>query len=292
VQYSIVSMTGYGQSIISSNKLTITVEMRSVNSRYLEIKFKMPPLWGELEDRIREIISSEISRGRVEINISAHHIESDSQVAIDWSLLESVKDAHKKIQDVFGLKEPLSFTDLLAVEGVLKVEKAQDDLEEIWILLEQAILDALNQLLAMRKSEGERLSSDIANRITYIKELVAELEKLSPIIVKEQQEKLSERVAELGVTLSEDRLEQEVALIVDKMSVTEELVRLKSHCDGFLEIMKEGERVGRKLDFLLQEMNREINTTGAKSSNLTISRLVVEIKSELEKIREQIQNIE
>jgi len=247
-------MTGYGQSIISSNKLTITVEMRSVNSRYLEIKFKMPPLWGELEDRIREIISSEISRGRVEINISAHHIESDSQVAIDWSLLESVKDAHKKIQDVFGLKEPLSFTDLLAVEGVLKVEKAQDDLEEIWILLEQAILDALNQLLAMRKSEGERLSSDIANRITYIKELVAELEKLSPIIVKEQQEKLSERVAELGVTLSEDRLEQEVALIVDKMSVTEELVRLKSHCDGFLEIMKEGERVGRKLDFLLQEM--------------------------------------
>ncbi|HHY20179.1 MAG TPA: YicC family protein [Firmicutes bacterium] len=292
MQYSIVSMTGYGQSIISSNKLTITVEMRSVNSRYLEIKFKMPPLWGELEDRIREIISSEISRGRVEINISAHHIESDSQVAIDWSLLESVKDAHKKIQDVFGLKEPLSFTDLLAVEGVLKVEKAQDDLEEIWILLEQAILDALNQLLAMRKSEGERLSSDIANRITYIKELVAELEKLSPIIVKEQQEKLSERVAELGVTLSEDRLEQEVALIVDKMSVTEELVRLKSHCDGFLEIMKEGERVGRKLDFLLQEMNREINTTGAKSSNLTISRLVVEIKSELEKIREQIQNIE
>lgn len=285
-------MTGYGQSIISSNKLTITVEMRSVNSRYLEIKFKMPPLWGELEDRIREIISSEISRGRVEINISAHHIESDSQVAIDWSLLESVKDAHKKIQDVFGLKEPLSFTDLLAVEGVLKVEKAQDDLEEIWILLEQAILDALNQLLAMRKSEGERLSSDIANRITYIKELVAELEKLSPIIVKEQQEKLSERVAELGVTLSEDRLEQEVALIVDKMSVTEELVRLKSHCDGFLEIMKEGERVGRKLDFLLQEMNREINTTGAKSFNLTISRLVVEIKSELEKIREQIQNIE
>ena len=285
-------MTGYGQSIISSNKLTITVEMRSVNSRYLEIKFKMPPLWGELEDRIREIISSEISRGRVEINISAHHIESDSQVAIDWSLLESVKDAHKKIQDVFGLKEPLSFTDLLAVEGVLKVEKAQDDLEEIWILLEQAILDALNQLLAMRKSEGERLSSDIANRITYIKELVAELERLSPIIVKEQQEKLSERVAELGVTLSEDRLEQEVALIVDKMRVTEELVRLKSHCDGFLEIMKEGERVGRKLDFLLQEMNREINTTGAKSSNLTISRLVVEIKSELEKIREQIQNIE
>ncbi len=285
-------MTGYGQSIISSNKLTITVEMRSVNSRYLEIKFKMPPLWGELEDRIREIISSEISRGRVEINISAHHIESDSQVAIDCRLLERVKDAHKKIQDVFGLKEPLSFTDLLAVEGVLKVEKAQDDLEEIWILLEQAILDALNQLLAMRKSEGERLSSDIANRITYIKELVAELEKLSPIIVKEQQEKLSERVAELGVTLSEDRLEQEVALIVDKMSVTEELVRLKSHCDGFLEIMKEGERVGRKLDFLLQEMNREINTTGAKSSNLTISRLVVEIKSELEKIREQIQNIE
>ena len=144
----------------------------------------------------------------------------------------------------------------------------------------------------MRRAEGERLAEDITQRIEYIKKKTLELESLAPLIVKELYDRIKERVAEMDVALQEERLLQEVALIAEKMNVTEELVRLKSHCDGFLQIMQENNSVGRKLDFLLQEMNREINTTGSKSSNLTISRNVVEIKSELEKIREQIQNIE
>ncbi|MDI9473326.1 MAG: YicC/YloC family endoribonuclease [Bacillota bacterium] len=289
---SLVSMTGYGQGSISNEKYTITVEMRSVNSRYLEIKFKLPSMWGELEERMRELISSKISRGRVDVSVFVSYAQTDAKLNIDWQLLESVKEAHEKLSNTVGLAEPLSFTDLLAVEGVLTLEKPQEDLEEIWKDLSVALTEALDQLYNMRRAEGERLAEDITQRIEYIKKKTLELESLAPLIVKELYDRIKERVAEMDVALQEERLLQEVALIAEKMNVTEELVRLKSHCDGFLQIMRENNSVGRKLDFLLQEMNREINTTGSKSSNLTISRNVVEIKSELEKIREQIQNIE
>lgn len=289
---SLVSMTGYGQGSISNEKYTITVEMRSVNSRYLEIKFKLPSMWGELEERMRELISSKISRGRVDVSVFVSYAQTDAKLNIDWQLLESVKEAHEKLSNTVGLAEPLSFTDLLAVEGVLTLEKPQEDLEEIWKDLSVALTEALDQLYNMRRAEGERLAEDITQRIEYIKKKTLELESLAPLIVKELYDRIKERVAEMDVALQEERLLQEVALIAEKMNVTEELVRLKSHCDGFLQIMQENNSVGRKLDFLLQEMNREINTTGSKSSNLTISRNVVEIKSELEKIREQIQNIE
>ena len=289
---SLVSMTGYGQGSISNEKYTITVEMRSVNSRYLEIKFKLPSMWGVLEERMRELISSKISRGRVDVSVFVSYAQTDAKLNIDWQLLESVKEAHEKLSNTVGLAEPLSFTDLLAVEGVLTLEKPQEDLEEIWKDLSVALTEALDQLYNMRRAEGERLAEDITQRIEYIKKKTLELESLAPLIVKELYDRIKERVAEMDVALQEERLLQEVALIAEKMNVTEELVRLKSHCDGFLQIMQENNSVGRKLDFLLQEMNREINTTGSKSSNLTISRNVVEIKSELEKIREQIQNIE
>ncbi|HOP54740.1 MAG TPA: YicC family protein [Bacillota bacterium] len=289
---SLVSMTGYGQGSISNEKYTITVEMRSVNSRYLEIKFKLPSMWGELEERMRELISSKISRGRVDVSVFVSYAQTDAKLNIDWQLLESVKEAHEKLSNTVGLAEPLSFTDLLAVEGVLTLEKPQEDLEEIWKDLSVALTEALDQLYNMRRAEGERLAEDITQRIEYIKKKTLELESLAPLIVKELYDRIKERVAEMDVALQEERLLQEVALIAEKMNVTEELVRLKSHCDGFLQIMQENNSVGRKLDFLLQEMNREINTTGSKSSNLTVSRNVVEIKSELEKIREQIQNIE
>lgn len=289
---SLVSMTGYGQGSISNEKYTITVEMHSVNSRYLEIKFKLPSMWGELEERMRELISSKISRGRVDVSVFVSYAQTDAKLNIDWQLLESVKEAHEKLSNTVGLAEPLSFTDLLAVEGVLTLEKPQEDLEEIWKDLSVALTEALDQLYNMRRAEGERLAEDITQRIEYIKKKTLELESLAPLIVKELYDRIKERVAEMDVALQEERLLQEVALIAEKMNVTEELVRLKSHCDGFLQIMQENNSVGRKLDFLLQEMNREINTTGSKSSNLTISRNVVEIKSELEKIREQIQNIE
>jgi len=292
VKSSLVSMTGYGQGSISNEKYTITVEMRSVNSRYLEIKFKLPSMWGELEERMRELISSKISRGRVEVSVFVSYAQTDAKLNIDWQLLESVKEAHEKLSNTVGLAEPLSFTDLLAVEGVLTLEKPQEDLEEIWKDLSVALTEALDQLYNMRRAEGERLAEDITQRIEYIKKKTLELESLAPLIVKELYDRIKERVAEMDVALQEERLLQEVALIAEKMNVTEELVRLKSHCDGFLQIMQENNSVGRKLDFLLQEMNREINTTGSKSSNLTVSRNVVEIKSELEKIREQIQNIE
>lgn len=292
MKYQIVSMTGYGQSTISSGKFTIAAEIRSVNSRYLEMKIKMPLGWGELEERIREEISSRVARGRVEVLLTAHYLQNDATLAIDWELLRSVQNAHEQVKTAVGLTEPLSFADLLAVEGVLKVEKPEEDMEEIWLIVQKAVVEALNQLTLMRKNEGERLSVDIAARVNFIKDKVLELEGLAPLVVTEYRDKLTQRIADLGVNLTEDRLEQEVALIADRMSVTEELVRLKSHCEGFLQIMTEGNSVGRKLDFLLQEMNREINTTGSKSSCLAISRLVVEVKSELEKIREQIQNIE
>jgi uncharacterized protein (TIGR00255 family) len=292
VKSSLVSMTGYGQGSISNEKYTITVEMRSVNSRYLEIKFKLPSMWGELEERMRELISSKISRGRVDVSVFVSYAQTDAKLNIDWQLLESVKEAHEKLSNTVGLAEPLSFTDLLAVEGVLTLEKPQEDLEEIWKDLSVALTEALDQLYNMRRAEGERLAEDITQRIEYIKKKTLELESLAPLIVKELYDRIKERVAEMDVALQEERLLQEVALIAEKMNVTEELVRLKSHCDGFLQIMQENNSVGRKLDFLLQEMNREINTTGSKSSNLTVSRNVVEIKSELEKIREQIQNIE
>jgi len=165
VKYQIVSMTGYGQSSISSGKFTIAAEIRSVNSRYLEMKIKMPLGWGELEERIREEISSRLARGRVEVLLTAHYLQNDATLAIDWELLRSVQNAHEQVKTAVGLTEPLSFADLLAVEGVLKVEKPEEDMEEIWLIVQKAVVEALNQLALMRKNEGERLSVDIVARV-------------------------------------------------------------------------------------------------------------------------------
>lgn len=291
----IKSMTGFGRGEFSQDGKEFTVEIKTVNHRYTDIFIKMPRQIGFLEDRIRELVGKAISRGKIDVFITYFNYSDDSKyVTFDEALAKTYISAVEALRDKFGLRDDISVSLISKYPDVLKVEQNEEDEGILWSMLQIAAENALASLVTMRENEGEGLKNILLDRAAYIESMIAEISKRAPEIPNEYKLKLDARIKDLlqQQVIDESRLATEVAIFADRCSIDEELVRLASHIGQMREALSINQPVGRKLDFLVQEMNREINTIGSKANDLVITKSVVEIKSEIEKIREQIQNIE
>lgn len=289
------SMTGYGRGESSSPEQKISVEAKSVNHRFLEIVVRMPKQLLPLEDRLKKVVQEKLSRGRVDLFLTLEETGDKKRlVKVDKELGLAYYNALRELAEACQIPEEFDLAHLSQMPGVLNIEDEEDDLEAIWPLVKDGVEQAIQGLVAMRTAEGKKLADDLKKRRDMISDYCLLIEERSPLVVQEYQEKLTLRIKELlgEIQLDDSKLANEVAFFADKASITEELVRLKSHLDQMDNILMEDDAIGRKLDFLVQEMNREINTIGSKANDLTINRYVVEVKSELEKVREQVQNLE
>ena len=292
------SMTGFGRSRETVGGLDVTVEIRSVNSRYFDCFVKIGRAYSYLEDRIKPYLQSKgISRGKVEVSVSIEKAEEkDGSLSLNEAYLGEYLNALYRLRDEYGLRDDISVMTVARNSEVFRVQKPEEDVEKDWASLCAVLEKATDAFLLVREREGERLTSDIRTKVEGIKRTVDRIETLSLADVSTYRERLAERIREAlednKITIDESRILTECAIHADKVAVDEEIVRLRTHFVALEEILASGEPVGRKLDFLLQEMNREINTTGSKCNDAEIAHLVVDVKCELEKIREQIQNLE
>lgn len=288
-------MTGFGQNEVSDGQYSVKVELKSVNHRYLDLFIRTPKQYSQLEEVIRSSIQGRIARGRVEVMVWIEEFDDKKRIVeINHALLEGYLQAFEVVREKIGSDEPIKPADLLMFPDILEIGEPEINWENLKKILSEALDGALNHLEKMRKAEGNNLFLDLEKKIMQVESLANKVAKLSPQVVDDYKEKLKERLGDLldGTTISEERFLGEVAIFADKCSIDEELVRLTSHIRQFKESLRSGESIGRKLDFLLQEMNREVNTIGSKGNNADIAGLVVDMKGELEKIREQVQNIE
>ena len=289
------SMTGYGRTKEVRDGKTITVELRAVNHRYLDCTVKAPRQYGFLDDAVKKAAAARIARGKVEIFVGVEVEEGgDVAVTVNHQLAKRYLDALHDLSETYGLRDDVTVMSLAKLPDVLGSERIEQDAEamtrEVLAVFQQAC-DGFDQ---MREREGEKLAEDVRNRCAAIERMVGEVETRSPERVKEYREKLLARMQEVlaDTSIDETRILTEAAIYADKTAVDEETVRLRSHLHHMDGMLKETQPIGRKLDFLVQEMNREANTIGSKANDVTLARIVVDIKSEIEKIREQIQNIE
>lgn len=291
----IYSMTGFGRGEFKSNEAEVSVEIRAVNHRYSDISVKMPKYLSFLEERIREYIQGNISRGRIDVYVSYDQLERKaSEIRLNLELAGNYFSALEQLKAQTGIKDSIPLSLIAAFPDVIVARQSEMDEEKIWSQLSEALGQAVKALLQMRRKEGENLKQDILEKLETIGTSVLEIKNRAQYVVQEYQQRLEKRIDELnkGLEMDKDRLCQEVVIFADKSNIDEELVRLKSHISQTVSTLKSGGAVGRKLDFLIQEMYREINTIGSKGNDLEISKKVIDVKTELEKIREQIQNIE
>lgn len=289
------SMTGFGQGESSDGKYSVRVEIKSVNHRYLDLFLRLPKQYSQLEEIVRTIIAGRIARGRVEVTVLVEEFgDQGRSVQINRALLQGYLVALTEIKTEIGASEPLTLAHVLSLPGVLEVDEPDRDWEDLQKVLSQAVNGGLDGLEAMRVAEGKRLFQDLHEKIELVQSFSTKAAELSPQVVVDYRNRLRERLADLieGATITEERFLGEVAIFADRCSIDEELVRLASHIQQLKGALHSTGSVGRKLDFLIQEMNREVNTIGSKGNNVLIANLVVDMKSELEKIREQVQNIE
>ncbi len=271
------------------------VEIKTVNHRYCDLYIKIPRQISFLEDKIREKVGKVISRGKADIYINFDDFSEDSKsISIDEGLVKAYIKSMELLRDKYELKDDISVSLIAKFPDVIKVEKAEQDEKKLWELLSEALDGALESLIDMRKAEGEGLKADLVKRTFLIENIIKEISIRCPEIVKEYKYRLENRIKELleQQVIDENRMMMEIAIFADRCNIDEELVRLNSHISQFRDTLEMDVPIGRKLDFLLQEMNREVNTIGSKANDLMVSKKVIEIKSELEKIREQTQNIE
>ena len=284
----IKSMTGFGRAVAETDGYVITVEIKSVNHRYFEFSSRIPRQYGFLDDKLKSYINSRVSRGKVECYVSIDALNTEAaQVVVNNTLASAYVSALKELSKNYDLKEDFGASTVARFQDVLVVKKADEDEEKIWSYVKSVTDTALDKFIAMRTVEGEKMKNDISSRADYILSCVEYIEKRSPETVKEYNDKLVERVHDLigDVSLDEGRVIQEVAIYADKVAVAEETVRLRSHLDQLKAFINADEPVGRKMDFLVQEINRETNTIGSKANDVDIARKVVDIKAEVEKIR-------
>lgn len=291
----IKSMTGYGRSEQTIDSLNVTVEIKSVNHRYFEFSARVPREYGFLEEKLKKYCNSLITRGKVECYVSVEDLEErEMEVNVNETLAAGYVKALKELSERFGLKDDISAVTLSRYPDVITLHKASEDEERIWNAVKTVAETAVSKFIEMRETEGSKLRGDILSRADYIIECVEFIEGRSPETVREYNEKLKQRMKELlgDAAVDEQRLLNEAAIYADKIAVDEETVRLRSHISQLREFMNSSEAIGRKLDFLVQEINREANTIGSKAQNVDIAKKVIAIKAEVEKIREQVQNIE
>ena len=289
-------MTGFGRAECQEDDYTYQAEIRSVNNRFIEINTRLPKAYSNLEQPLKKLIKSYCSRGSISLTISLG-FSNDSlgewEIKPNLPLAKQYLDALKNIQNSLGLTGDVDLKSVIGLREIIKIDPVTIDPAKKDLIL-NITKEALASLQKMREEEGKTLQKDLAQRIDSIETHLADIESRHPQVIGEYQEKLKERIKNItdGFELDEARLAQEAALLADRSDITEEMTRLKSHLNQFRSFFNTNEPIGRKLEFITQEINREVNTTGSKSSDITISKRVIEVKSELEKIREQVQNIE
>jgi len=293
----IKSMTGYGRAQDTIDSISITVELKSVNHRYFEFNSRVPRNYGFLEEKLKSFVASRVSRGKVECYVSVENLEDDNvEILVNHSLASSYLSALRELaeRNELNLRDDLALSSLARYNDIFTVHKTEADEDKIWNAVKAVAETAVTKFIEMRQDEGEKLKNDVLSRTDTILSKVEEIEIRSPETVKEYNDKLLSRINEYlsNVQVDEQRLLTECAIFADKVAVAEETVRLRSHIDQLRLFMESSESIGRKVDFLVQEMNREANTIGSKAQDVAIARNVIDIKSEIEKIREQIQNIE
>lgn len=313
------SMTGYGRASNQTEQYDITVEVHSVNHRFLETSVRIPRSYSYLEEKIKDQVQQRTSRGKVEVvlaiqalggkslAVEVNHdvvsayiraVENEHRRLLEDETLSCFRDEKKllgaMVGDVYGNENCLTLSVLLRIPDAFQVQQITEDADTVWEQVQPVLAEALEQFLAMRETEGERLKNDVAFHLDNLEQMTNRVEELSPETVQLYYEKLHRKITELLAdrTIDESRLVTEAAMVAEKIAVDEELVRLHSHIAQFRAFLQSDVPVGRKMDFLVQEMNREVNTTGSKSQSLEITKLIVDMKSEIEKIREQIQNME
>ena len=289
------SMTGYGRARETSNEREIVVELRAVNHRYLDVNVKAPRGYGFLEEAIKKLAASKISRGKVDIYINVTDLAAqETTITLNHELAQSYFDALVELRDALHLHDDISVMSIAKMPDVLVSQRVEVDAEALTTSVSEVFNEAVKQFDEMREIEGEKLASDVRNRMNTIKEIVQQVEIRSPERVIAYREKLEKRMNEIlaDSTVDEQRILTEAAIFADKTAVDEETVRLRSHLDQLDTMLKDSNPVGRKLDFLVQEMNKEANTIGSKANDSILANHVISLKAEIEKIREQIQNIE
>ncbi len=289
------SMTGFGRANVLFDGRELTMELKSVNHRYLDLSFRMPRHISFIEDEIRRLLAERLTRGHVDVYITYRNTRNDARTAVfDASLLKAYIDAANQCAEQFGLRNDLTATSALRLPDVMDVVEADEDREALIKLADDALEKACAELIEMRRVEGERLCADLLSRLDTVLGLRERIKERAPLVVEDYRNKLTERIASVLESAEVDtaRLATEIAIFADKANIDEELVRLASHVAAARELLENGNAVGRKMDFIVQEMNREFNTIGSKANDKDITALVIEGKAEIEKIREQVQNLE
>ena len=288
-------MTGYGRAQKILNGSDILVEIRSVNHRYYEYSSRIPRTYSYIDEKLKALLKNSISRGKVEAAVTINNIEGkDTEIAINKGVAEGYVTALRSVSEELGLTDDLSLSKLMKLPDIFTVQKTPDDEEQVWNDVADVAQEAVAKFVEMRSTEGERLKKDITDKADGILRMVMEVEKLSPVTVENYRNRLYKKLSEVleNKDIDEQRILTEAAVFSEKIAVDEETVRLRSHISQLKNMLGSDEAVGRKLDFIVQEMNREVNTIGSKAQDLNITKVVVDMKAEIEKIREQIQNIE
>lgn len=290
-----LSMTGYGRGIKATPAYSMTIDIKSINHRYLEMYFKIPRAYSFIEDKLRRELATKVSRGKIEVTVTIEKFLSEEVlVKLNRPLLTSYFKAIDELTTEFNIQGKPDLNTILNLPDVTQTVQPTEDQEQLEILAGEVFSEAIDSLLKMRRTEGRQLVVDLQERLANLNEFRQKLAELAPEMVSDYRIRLTKRIQELtdGIEVDPNRLATEVAIFADKSDINEELVRIESHLHQFQKTLNLDEPIGRKLDFMVQELNREVNTIGSKANDLKIAQLVIQFKSELEKIREQIQNIE
>ncbi len=291
----IKSMTGYGRAQHTTNGMDITIEIRSVNHRYYEFSSRITRGYGFLEEKIKGYLQSRICRGKVDVTVEIQQVDDVcAEVLVNHSLAQGYVNALHELAERYGIRDDLTASALARYPDILTVRKAEESEDKIWASVRPVLREAADRFVAMREAEGARLTADVQSRMRAILTNVGNVEKRSPQTVEAYKERLLQRINELvgDVQIDPQRILTEAAIFADRIAVAEETVRIRSHIAEMTEMLESDGGIGRKLDFIVQELNREANTIGSKAQDAQIAHIVIDMKAEIEKIREQVQNIE
>ena len=291
----IKSMTGYGRGQATVDGTDILVEIKSVNNRYYDFSARLPRMYGYLEEKLKTFMNGSISRGKIEVSVSIYNSGSKSEeISINLDVANGYINALREANESLGLTDDITLSHVSRFPEVFIIKKIIEDEESVWNNIKPVAEEAVAKFVAMRETEGEKMKEDLSSRLDFILSKVEEVEKISPTTTENYRNRLYQKLKDIlsDNNIDEQRILTEAAIFSEKVAVDEETVRLRSHISQFRELLETDEPVGRKLDFLVQEMNRESNTIGSKAQDIAITKIVVDVKSEIEKIREQIQNIE